>query len=210
MGNSWAVERMMEIAEEFCRWSQELVEVAVALELRGDPEEMVLPYADIIEQIPVNPQPTVPEAWWVRALGQIEGITIHHTMSHSPVATARYVITKGRPTLPYHFWVGAEGECWLCVPLRYGMWHDHTGHENVNISVGMAGHLHKVAPTPVQMEATVRLVRYLMAEYEIPLEQVQGHCDRYATICPGWGAMHWRERFYEALRPPRSGETSEV
>lgn len=199
MANSWAVKQVMEIAEELRRRSEELVEVA--LELRGDPEEMMPPYDDIVDQMPVNSHPTAPEAWWAREPGQIKGITIHHTLSHSPEATARYVIEKkGRPTLPYHFWVTAEGDCWLCVPLRYGMWHDHTGHRNVNISVGMAGQLHKVAPTPVQMEATVRLVRYLMAEYEIPLENVQGHNDRHATICPGWDAMHWRERFYERLR----------
>jgi N-acetyl-anhydromuramyl-L-alanine amidase AmpD len=189
----------MEIAAELRQRSKELVEVA--LELRGDPEEMLPPYDDISEQMPVNPRPTAPEAWWVRELSQIEGITIHHTLSHSPEATARYVIEKkGRPTLPYHFWVTVEGDCWLCVPLHYGMWHDHTGHNNVNISVGMAGHLHKVQPTGAQMEATVRLVRYLMAEYEIPLEQVQGHNDRHPTTCPGWDAMNWRDRFYEALR----------
>jgi len=189
----------MDIAAGLRQRSEELVEVAA--ELRGDLEEMMSPYDDIIDLISVNPQPTHPEAWWVRKPDQIKGITIHHTLSHSPEATARYVIEKkGRPTLPYHFWVSAEGDCWLCVPLHYGMWHDHTGHKNINISVGMAGHLHKAAPTPVQMEATVRLVRYLMTEYEIPLEQVQGHCDRYATVCPGWDAMRWRDRFYEELR----------
>jgi len=193
------VEQVMAIAADLRERSKELVEVA--LELRGDPEEMMPSYDDIVDQIPVNPHPTHPEAWWVRGPDQIEGITIHHTLSHSPMATAWYVIEKkGRPTLPYHFWVSVEGDCWLCVPLRYGMWHDHTGHKNVNISVGMAGHLHKVVPTGAQMEAAVRLVKYLMVEYGIPLENVRGHNDRHATICPGWDAMNWRDRFYEALR----------
>jgi len=107
---------------------------------------------------------------------------------------------KGRPTLPYHFWVSKGGECWLCVPLNYGMWHDHTGHRNVNISIGMAGHLHKVQPTGAQLEATVRLVAWLMREYDVPVEEVRGHCDRYdKTVCPGWDTNHWRGQFYQAL-----------
>lgn len=207
MSNEWAVERIKEIAadmrtrlEGMPALSDELVELAEQFAL--DVDDLMRPYVDVVEQIPVNPEPTSPEAWWIREPSEIEGITIHHTLSDSPEATARYVIEqKGRPTLPYHFWVSQEGECWLCVPLHYGMWHDHTGHKNVNISVGMAGSLHKVLPRTEQMAATVRLVAWLMEEYGIPMEQVQGHNDRYrATVCPGWDAMRWRALFYGALR----------
>jgi hypothetical protein len=181
--------------------SGELVELAEQLSVDVD-ELLPLPYVDIIEQIPVNPRPTDPEAWWIRKLSDIRGITIHHTLSHSPVATARYCIgSKGRPSIPYHFWVSAEGECWLCAPLEWGMWHDHTGHKNVNISVGMAGSLHKIVPSPAELDAVVRLTAYLVKEFGIPIEQVKGHNDRYrATVCPGWDEAGWRERFYEALR----------
>jgi hypothetical protein len=40
-----------------------------------------------------------------------------------------------------------------------------------------------------------------MREYEIPIEEVKGHCDRYAaTECPGWDTAKWWAHFYEALR----------
>ncbi len=206
MGNKWAVQRVIETAEELRRSADGLSAraddlMSVAERLRGNGDVMP-PFEDIIADIPVNPSPTSPVAWWVRQLSEIRGITIHHTLSHSPIATARYVIEKkGRPTLPYHFWVDKDGAAFLCVPLHFGMWHDHTGHRNVNISIGMAGHLHKVRPPLAQLETTVNLVLWLMEEYQIPVDQVRGHKDRYAaTICPGWDAKMWREQFYENLR----------
>ncbi len=197
MSNSWAVKQVMEIAEKLHAQSEALVQVAEKLRVDVD---RLPPFSNIVDSIPTNPHPTDPPAWWVRERDEIKGITIHHTLSDSPVATARYVIDKkGRPTLPYHFWVGRTGDAALCVPLRFGMWHDHTGHNNVNISVGMAGHLHRLRPSGAQIEGTALLVRWLMHEYQIPLEQVQGHCDRYATICPGWDLKVWRDEFYQTL-----------
>ena len=208
--DNWAVEKVIEVAErmavQLASQSGELLEMAG--DLQADVEGLAGPYEDIVEHIPVNPNPTDPPTWWMRQPGEIRGITIHHTLSHDPRNVARYVIEeKGRPTLPYHFWISTEGECWLCVPLNYGMWHDHTGHRNVNISVGMAGHLHKVKPAGAQLEATVKLVAWLMGEYDVPLEEVQGHCDRYAgTVCPGWDANRWREMFYQALETRITGQ----
>jgi hypothetical protein len=40
-------------------------------------------------------------------------------------------------------------------------------------------------PTSAQMESLVRLVRWLMATYNIPADHVRGHCDCCATKCPG-------------------------
>lgn len=163
--------------------------------------EQALPYIDVVEEIPVNARPTTPREWWMRMPEQIKGITIHHTLSHSPAATARYVIgIKGRPTLPYHFWVTREGRALLCVPLENGMWHDHTGHKNVNISVGMAGKLHVAKPNLAQLEATTRLCVWLMHRFGIGMDQVQGHKDRFRrTVCPGWDKARWRAEFYESL-----------
>lgn len=205
--NNWAVQQLVKMAKGLREKANNLRTAskdlsALAERLDVDLAELTRPYTDIIDQMPLNPQPTSPEVWWIRQLRDIRGVTIHHTLSHSPINTAKYVIEeKGRPSLPYHFWVSHQGECWLCVPLFYGMWHDHTGHKNINISVGMAGYLHKVKPPPEQMVAAVRLVAWLMEQFNIPLSEVQGHNDRYAeTICPGWDEGEgWREHFYSLL-----------
>ncbi len=51
-------------------------------------------------------------------------------------------------------------------------------------------------PTRGEMDALVRLCRWLMARYRIPLENVVGHCDCKATACPGryfpWGELRAR------------------
>jgi len=206
----WAVDAILAIADDLRAtmqasnaWGTKQADELKALagRLAADPESGIEPFVDIIDQMPLNPHPTDPPAWWMRELVQIQGITIHHTMSHDPVATAKYFFTKGRPSTEYHYWVSVTGQCWLCAPLRWGFWHDHTGHRNVNVSIGMAGHLHKVRPPLLQLKATVRLVRWLMAQFSVTLEQVKGHNDRYAgTVCPGWDVAKWRSQFFDLLQ----------
>ena len=163
-------------------------------------QEEILPYIDIVDEMPVNPNPTEPVAWWIRTPDQITGITLHHTMSHDARATARYCIdVKGRPSIQYHFWVARDGRVYLCAPLSWGMWHDHCGHENPHISVGLAGHLHENRPSGVQLQAAARIVAWLMDQYNIVLAKVQGHNHYASTVCPGWDQMNWREDFYAAL-----------
>jgi hypothetical protein len=176
----------------------EKVEVTLTIE---SAEEPVLPYIDVVDEMPVNPNPSAPAAWWMRTPDQITGITVHHTMSHDAIATARYCTdVKGRPSIQYHFWVAADGRVYLCAPLTWGMWHDHCGHENRNVSLGLAGRLHETAPPDAELEAAARIAAWLMDRFEVSLSEVQGHDDRYAgTVCPGWDEAYWRHDFYTAL-----------
>lgn len=148
--------------------------------------------------------------WWRRELHQIDAVTIHHTLSDSPHATAQHYVNKdgGRPSIPYTLWVTQTGEILLCVPLQEGVWHDHTGHENTHLSVGMAGRLHEYRPAEVQMEATARVCAWAIKT--LPgvngIDQIKGHQDHISTQCPGWdmrkgneGSGHWRDDFYRIL-----------
>jgi hypothetical protein len=141
-------------------------------------------------------------------LTEVTGVTIHHTMSHSPEATARYCVnTKGHATIQYHFWVSAGDGCpvWQLVELDRAIWHDHTGAHldgRATLSVGLAGSLHIAKPPDEQLQAAARLVVWLMDEYDLPREQVQGHCDRAGagvTVCPGWYEAGWRPDWEAAL-----------
>jgi hypothetical protein len=167
-----------------------------------------VPYVDVVELLPVHPSPTAPAAWWVRTPEQITGVTIHHTMSEDLFSTARYCVWgKGRPSTEYHFWVTRSGGVYRCAPLEWGLWHDHCGHQNRHVSVGMAGWLHQNRPSAEQIAAAARLVRWLTDPERglnggrgIAPAGVQGHCDRYAgTICPGWDATGWRAEFMAAV-----------
>jgi len=145
--------------------------------------------------------------WWPRSLPQIDGVTIHHTLSDSPHATAQHYVNKdgGRPSIPYTVWISQTGEILLCVPLTEGLWHDHTGHENTHLSVGLAGQLHLHHPADVQLEAAVKVCKWAVETLPgvTSADQVKGHRDFAQTICPGWQASdsgYWRDDFYAALR----------
>jgi len=142
---------------------------------------------------------------------EVTGVTIHHTLSHSPTATAGYITrSKGYPTTQYSYWVSADDGCpvYWCLADHVACWHDHTGRLQTTMSVGMAGSLHKVAPSIEQMEACAKLCKVLMDRYHFGVDQVQGHNDRaklvkpkpVRTDCPGWDAAGWRNAFYAILR----------
>jgi len=170
--------------------------------------------------MPTNPNPDNPgfaevghKGWWKRTHNQIDGVTIHHTMTHDMVWLASYCTRsrskngKGYPTTNYAFWVHANGKINYCVDITEAVWHDHCGDENTHISVGMAGDLSKAAPPKAQLEGVVKLASYLMRMLNISLENVEGHGEwalrhptKVATACPGWHTSGWREQFYQMLR----------
>lgn len=194
-------------AEALLRNADELV-VALA----GTAPDLV-PYTDRIAEMPTNPAPFHADfvrnfpgmTVWPMRSDEVAGVTIHHTLSHSPVATARYcTMTKGYPTTQYHYWISAGDGCpaWRLVAPSQALWHDHTGRDPVTLSVGMAGSLHINKPPREQIESAARLVAWLMGEYGVPVSEVQGHCDRHVTICPGWNwkpETKWRDEFFDVL-----------
>lgn len=190
------------------------------LETLVTPDDYV-PYENIVDTLPINGSPDQKymvqrkwKRWPTMGPERRTGITIHHTCSHSPLSTARYCTLparargKGYPSIQYHFWIGAGDNCpvYLCAPVEWGIWHDNTGAYQETIAVGMAGKLHLARPPAEQIGATVRLVAWLMQEYDIPLENVKGHRDRWRnrqnqplTICPGWDHQDWRDDFFALL-----------
>ncbi len=180
------------------------------------PDPLVPWDRDISQELSRNPGPYTSShlqqdnGWWVRTLDQIDCITIHHTLSNSPHATASHYIQKGggRPTLPYTIWITETGEVLLCVEFEYGLWHDHTGHQNTHLSVGLSGHLHLNDPPDVQLQAAVKVCKWVIESSQLPgvtdTSGIKGHIDHIATQCPGWidtatGEDRWKARFYSML-----------
>jgi hypothetical protein len=173
------------------------------------------PFDDvIIDELATNPGPyTSPHlqldgGWWQRTLDQINALTIHHTLSDSPHATAARYVNKngGRPTIPYTVWITQTGQTLLCVTLTQGLWHDHTGHENMHLSVGLAGELHKYRPADVQLSAAAELCAWAIRSNALPNVDspldIKGHQDYIATTCPGWASEasgNWKDDFYQLL-----------
>jgi hypothetical protein len=146
------------------------------------------------------------DGWWQRHFHQIDGVTIHHTLSNSPHATADHYIHKagGRPSIPYAIWVSETGEVLYCLSLTEGCWHDHTGHRNTHVSVGLAGRLHQVVPVDAQLQAAANVAAWVVNHpgMNVSRDAVRGHADFIYTECPGWNSAksgRWRERFYHFL-----------
>lgn len=166
----------------------------------------------IIDQLAHNddcPSP-LQNGWWQRTLDQIDAVTIHHTYgSHDPYALAASYIHKegGRPSIPYTVWVQKNGTILLCNALTEGCWHDHTGHKNTHLSIGMAGMLNEVPPTDDQLRATARVCKWAIQSDQLPgigsIFDITGHMDWTATSCPGWASDetgNWEDDFYRILR----------
>ena len=180
---------------------------------RDDTPKPEHPWTDMRADFPINTQPDDPyfvrnglTDWWIRETGQLDAITIHHTLSHNPIGIADYITRsvhsggKGRPTTEYTFWVTIDGEILYCVDIERGCWHDHTGHQNTHISVGMAGRWDYEPPPLAQMQSTADLCKHLMALYP-SIASVKGHCDYFSTACPGWNGAGWKAQFYNLLSP---------
>jgi N-acetyl-anhydromuramyl-L-alanine amidase AmpD len=182
-----------------------------------DPEPDGAPWEDWRDKMPVNPTPdasaliTKRGGWWQRALSDIDGITIHHTLSHDPIATASWIVKpkvqggKGHATTQYHVWITKDGRALWCVGFEHGLWHDHCGDLNKHISIGLSGSLHVAKPPTAQLRKAAQVVAYLMARFDIRVANVAGHndwamkCSGVKTDCPGWDRAGWRSEFYAAL-----------
>ena len=162
---------------------------------------------DIRAELPRNDRcpGSLRNGWWRRKLPQIDGSTFHHTLSNSPHATARFYIQKGggRPSIPYTIWVTQTGEVLWCLDLEEGCWHDHTGHRNTHLSVGLAGSLHVHRPPDAQLDAAAGVAAWAIRSDTLPgitrIDQIAGHRDYAQTICPGWASEqsgHWKSLLY--------------
>ncbi len=156
------------------------------------------------------------DGWWRRSLDQIESVCFHHTCSHSPEAFTAWYITKGggRPGCCYTIWIAETGEILLCGDLEAGCWHNHNGHQNVDLSVGLAGNKSVYPPSPAQMRSAIQVAAWAILSPMLPgvtsLGQIMGHCDYplckpgqpHATSCPGWLVPQtgkWRSALFGGL-----------
>ncbi len=94
MGNSWAIEKVKQVAADLRRRLDGVEEQVLGLEeaalaLQAATGGYGVPYVDRVAEMPVNDNPTSPVAWWMRGSDEIRGITVQHTLGHDPMGVAR-------------------------------------------------------------------------------------------------------------------------
>jgi hypothetical protein len=150
--------------------------------------------------LPVSPTPSagVPREWVPMArANQWNWIIIHHSATPTGGAQAfdKMHKAKGWDELGYHFVVGngtdtRDGQVEVGPRWPKQKWGAHTKtldnqFNNFGIGVCLVGNFDVTRPSAAQMQATSRLVAYLMKTYHVPPERVIGHGMAKPTECPG-------------------------
>lgn len=133
----------------------------------------------------------LPRSIWksysTRSLSQINQVVIHHsaTASGSPEAYAKYHVYQNEwPGIGYHYVIAKDGEIVQTQPLRVISYHT-SGQNTRSIGICLTGNYDTQQPPAVQIEATVKLIRWLEKK-ELKQElNIAGHNEYSAKSCPG-------------------------
>jgi N-acetyl-anhydromuramyl-L-alanine amidase AmpD len=128
--------------------------------------------------------------WWkaydTRELSQIDSVVIHHSLTKSgnAEAYARYHVEEnGWAGIGYHYVIGKEGSIEQTQLLKTAS--NHTSGQNTrSVGICLTGNYDIQQPPPVQVEAAVKLIRYLQDRLGRQL-RITGHNEHSSKSCPG-------------------------
>lgn len=199
------------------------------------------PTAERVE-VPPPPQLVTAEEWGSRP-DPIGGerrhtpkfVTLHHaavlwTNDRDPIEFLRNMQSWGKrrpqveepprntywPDLPYHFLIAPDGRVFEGRPLEYepesNTKYDLQGH----LGVELMGNFEEQRPSRAQVEAAVRLVAWLVAKYELPLESIRTHQQvaQGQTACPGRDFARYfqpgNEKFKQWVQQVLEGDNPQI
>jgi hypothetical protein len=89
------------------------------------------------------------------------------------------------PDVPYHFYVGADGRIAEGRDVNYAgdtnTDYDPSGH----ILIVLEGDFEREEPSAEQIKALHELAAWAAAAWRVPADEIKGHDDYAATLCPG-------------------------
>lgn len=142
-------------------------------------------------------------AWYQRPTSQITKITVHHSaIDHDLSLTGEKLLEniknvhsgKGWPGLSYHYVIDVDGKTYQTNKHEDITWHDGVNKDSIGVLV--TGWFHPSdnnkagndKPTLPQLKSLKELLDKLCTKHpEFPADQddVVGHRERSATVCPG-------------------------
>jgi N-acetyl-anhydromuramyl-L-alanine amidase AmpD len=98
---------------------------------------------------------------------------------------ARGPLKPAWPDVPYHFYIGADGQIAEGRDTAYAgdtnTDYDPTGH----ILIVLEGNFEREMPSGAQSESLYRLASWIADEWQIQTDEIKGHKDYASTLCPG-------------------------
>ena len=128
--------------------------------------------------------------WWktydTRELSQIDSVVIHHSLTTSGTsqAYAKYHVEEnGWPGIGYHYVIGKDGSIEQTQLLKTVS--NHTSGQNTrSVGICLTGNYDIQQPPPEQIDAAVKLIRYLQDRLGRQL-RITGHDEHSSKDCPG-------------------------
>ena len=142
-----------------------------------------------------------------RSLSDIRVVIVHHTVSYLRdereliERIARYhTYVRGWPGIGYHYCIGRDGTVYRTNPAWVVAYHARNDYYNdVGVGVAFLGNYETAEVTDVQLEAARNLIRALADRVAPNLEDVLGHRDVAATLCPGRNVYKLLPKLREVL-----------
>ncbi len=137
----------------------------------------------------------------------VRRIVIHHTVtspSITPVQLAQAHIRQGKPGLPYHYLVAADGKIYWTQALETVA--GHTGLAQVNneaVGVALVGNFTTLPPPPAQLAAAAGLVAWLLSRFGLEPDAVVGRRELEQVGSPGiqWdGGVRYKDALLARVR----------
>lgn len=157
---------------------------------------------DITGQLPKHSTKQFPS----RPLSQIQRIIVHHTAIAPDIGAERIashrVSRQDWPGIGYHYFITADGTIQQTNALTTQA--THAGpYDPVAVGVCFAGDFTNTTPTQAQIEAGARLIAWLLAQFNLPVEAVAGYKELINTQSPGqqWdNGARWGEQLRARIR----------
>ncbi len=181
---------------------------------------------DVVDTLPHHP--SLPP--YQNRTEPIRKIVIHHTDTSKSVTVeqiARYHVYGTRPNkdpwpgIGYHYVIAPDGVIYWTQRHETRSYHVGAAN-NYCLGISLIGRFlmkdyqgnvqppEDQLPTPAQMDATARLVAWLMTELNVTdIVNVVGHKEVSPTMCPGdqWmRGVHWKNELHQRIMRYRSGK----
>ena len=124
-----------------------------------------------------------------RSLGDIQRIVVHHTATAASVTPQRLAqahVNQGKPGIPFHFIVGADGAIYWVQPLESEV--AQTGIREVNahgVAVALAGNFTATSPGQAQIDGASKLIAWLLSAFNLTPRNVVGRRELETVGSPG-------------------------